>query len=125
MSPHVTALILGSVALSSVAQLALKVGVSSPHVQAALASGSRAGAAAALLGECRVLLGLGLYAVGALSWLIVLARADVSYAYPFMGLGFLLTTLLAWLVLGEPVGPARVLGTVLVVLGVWLIGTTT
>ena len=42
--------------------------------------------------------GFGLYCLGALVWLVVLARADVSYAYPFLGLGFILTMLVGWCV---------------------------
>ena len=122
MNWQVIALILVSVTLSTVAQLLLKTGMSSPAVQAALASGP-AGLLAALLNPW-VLGGLGLYGLGALLWLLVLARADLSYAYPFVGLGFVLTLLFSVLVLGEVASLPRVLGTALVVAGVVLISRT-
>ncbi len=35
-----------------------------------------------------ILMGLALYAVSAVLWMIVLSRVDLSYAYPFLGLTF-------------------------------------
>jgi multidrug transporter EmrE-like cation transporter len=68
-----------------------------------------------------VLAGLALYAFGALVWLLVLARAELSFAYPFVGLGFVMTLALGKFALGEDVSLARVAGTLLVVAGVVLI----
>jgi hypothetical protein len=36
----------------------------------------------------QVIAGLGLYTLGAILWLLVLARVDVSLAYPFVGLAY-------------------------------------
>jgi len=52
---------------------------------------------------------------------VVLNRVPVSFAYPFVGLGFILTAVLAWTLLGEGVSAGRALGTLLVALGVVLI----
>ena len=53
--------------------------------------------------------------------LLVLRRLDVTFVYPFVGLGFILTMFLgAWL-LSEPVTGTRIVGTLLVVAGVALI----
>lgn len=116
------ALILFSVTCSSLAQLLLKAG---------MARSAAAGASAADVGwqdtlayaltSPIVLGGLALYAFGALIWLLVLARADVSFAYPFVGLGFILTLLFGRFVLGEPVSLGRVMGTLLVTAGVVLV----
>ena len=59
--------------------------------------------------------------VGYLIWLVVLNRVAVSFAYPFVGLGFVLTAFLAWALLGEGLTAYRALGTLLVTLGVVLI----
>ena len=53
----------------------------------------------------------------------VLARVPVSMAYAFVALGFLLTTALGCLVLGEVLTLRRVMGTLLVAAGVWLVAT--
>jgi multidrug transporter EmrE-like cation transporter len=50
-----------------------------------------------------------------------LARIDVSVAYAFVALGFLLTMALGSLLLGEPLTLSKLSGTLLVVLGVWLV----
>ncbi len=66
-----------------------------------------------------MILGLSLYVLGALAWIWVLAKADVSFAYPFVGLGFILTMFLGWFVLQEPLTMIRFAGTILMVAGVY------
>jgi multidrug transporter EmrE-like cation transporter len=115
-------LIVFSVACSSVAQLLLKSGMarSVAASPAAAQAGWQATLVAALTSPL-VVAGLALYAFGALVWLLVLARADLSFAYPFVGLGFVMTLALGKFALGEQVSLARLMGTLLVVAGVVLI----
>jgi len=54
-------------------------------------------------------------------WLGVLAKIDVSIAYPFVGLGFILTALFGVFLLGEAFTVIRFVGTCLVVLGIILV----
>lgn len=118
MSLRLFLLVLASVALSALAQLALKTG-------ATRVSASRpAGAGVELLGMAQsplVLTGLALYGLGAVLWLFVLARAPLSLAYPFVGLGFVLTMLAGVFVLGEQVGAARIAGTLMIAAGCVLV----
>lgn len=113
-------LIFLSVAITAVAQVVLKRGMSASGMHEALGMGW-VSATAAIATNAWVLLGLALYFLGALIWLVVLNRVPVSFAYPFVGLGFVLTALLAWGALGEVFSAARVFGTLLVMLGVVLI----
>ena len=113
-------LILLSVTLTAVAQLVLKRGMSASGMHEALAPGWLP-AALAVASNAWVIAGLALYFVGALIWLVVLNRVAVSFAYPFVGLGFVLTALLAWALLGEGLTAYRAVGTLLVTLGVALI----
>jgi len=124
MNAKLLVLIIGSVSLSALAQLFLKLGMSDHTVQQALGQGSSYEAIRTVVSNLHVLAGLALYALGAAVWLLVLAKVDVSFAYPFVGLGFILTMLLGWLLLAEPVGAARVTGTMLVALGVYLVSTS-
>ena len=117
----ILSLILLSVALSAAAQITMKFGLSSSGVRAGLGSGSSLSAALAVATNPLVIIGLSLYAIGAILWLCVLARIDVSRAYPFMGLGFVLTAAFAALFLGEKVTAMRFSGTLLVVMGVVLV----
>ncbi len=65
--------------------------------------------------------GLACYALSVIVWITVLSRAEVSFAYPFLGLGFALVSLASWQLLGEPQTLQRIAGTALVVSGVVLI----
>ncbi len=112
-------LILISVSLSAIAQVTMKHGVSQPDIQKNLAEPMTALGYLATNGY--VLAGLALYVTSVAFWLFVLARLDVSVVYPFVGIGFILTMVLAAFALGEPVGPLRVAGTLLVVAGVALV----
>ena len=117
-------LILASVACSSVAQLLLKLGMVNAAYARASEARDWAGMAAAALLNPLVIGGLSLYFAGALVWLMVLAKADLSYAYPFVGLGFILSLALGFFVLQEPVTLQRLAGTVLIALGVVLVAGT-
>jgi drug/metabolite transporter (DMT)-like permease len=114
-------LILFSVSLSAIAQIALKTGMSSPRIQSAIQNAPGIELAWGIATNWRVVLGLALYFLGALVWLLVLARVDVTMAYPFVGLGFILTMILGAWFLSEPVSTIRIVGTLLVVAGVALI----
>lgn len=105
-------LILFSVSLSALAQLLLKTGVGRVG-----ASHAGIDTMLAYLTSPWVLGGLMLYGLGALAWLFVLARLPLSAAYPFVGLGFILTMLIGVSVLGEAVSTGRVAGTLLIALG--------
>jgi multidrug transporter EmrE-like cation transporter len=110
-------LVLLSVMMSALAQICLKLGMSSPAVQQAFSS-SKAVAIYTVASNPAVLGGLTLYGLGAMIWLLVLARVNVSIAYPLVSIGFILTAAFAVLILGEPVSKAMMIGTVLITIGV-------
>jgi multidrug transporter EmrE-like cation transporter len=68
-----------------------------------------------------VLFGLLCYGLGFMVWLIVLSKAEVSYAYPLISLGYVFTAVLARLMFGEAVGLMRMAGIVITCLGVFII----
>lgn len=119
MSPITVILILISITLSAIAQIAMKYGVSRPEIQVNLASPFVALSHIATNGY--VITGLALYGSSVVFWLFALAKLDVSVAYPFVGIGFLLTMIFGAIVLGEPVGFLRIVGTMLVITGVILV----
>lgn len=120
LSWTVLTLIFISVTISAVAQVTLKQGMSSAAVQQSLAGGWLE-IVIAVASSLYVWLGLIFYALGAVLWLGVLAKADVSIAYPFVGLGFILTALFGVFLLGEAFSVIRFVGTCLVVLGIILV----
>ena len=118
MTRSVLLLVLVSVLLSSVAQIALKGGMSSPGVGAASGGDFNLAMLRAIVLNPKVLFGLFLYFTSAAVWLFVLARIDVGLAYPFVGLGFVVTMMLAWAIYGEVPTPGRVAGALLICTGV-------
>jgi multidrug transporter EmrE-like cation transporter len=121
MSLPTLGLILLSISLSAIAQGLFKFGMSSDAVKRALAGESPINAALAVLLSTGVLGGLSLYGIGTVLWLGVLSRIDVSLAYPFVGLGFVLTALIGYFLFGDTLGPLRIGGIALVILGIFLI----
>ncbi len=68
--------------------------------------------------------GLFLYALGAISWIAVLRRMDLSYAYPFLALNFVLIALVGQFVLGEAVPWIRWVGIAAICVGILLIANS-
>ncbi len=121
MTLKVFVLIITCVTLSALSQMVMKIGMSQPQIQSALTTGFKLGTVWDVATNIYVVLGLGMYVLGAGLWLLVLSKVDVSMAYPFVGLGFVMTMLLGWLFLQETVGMIRISGTFLIVVGVILV----
>lgn len=120
MTGGTLALILLSVTLSACAQVLFKFGVA--PVPGPVGSPSLIGAVVGTLLRPGVLGGLALYGIGTMVWLRALAQIELSQAYPFVGLGFVMTAVLGHLVFNEALGPTRLIGIALVIAGVVLIG---
>lgn len=110
-----------SIALSVAAQFSLKAGMSERGVKAALAQPYSLKTLFDVLTDKYVLVGFMLYGLGAVVWLGVLSKWDVSKAYPLVGLGFVFTVAIGFLV-GEQVTIPRVIGVALICAGVFLVG---
>ena len=115
------AIILASVSLSAMAQTCFKYGVSSPTSMRVTWTRTALDGVLSQLLNPAVLIGLLLYGIGTLLWLQVLARIELSQAYPFVGLGFIMTALLGVVLFGDTVGPLRLAGIVLVMSGIAVI----
>lgn len=72
--------------------------------------------------EPRLWLGLVLFGVSALFWLVVLSRVSLSIAYPLVGLSYIVVVVLARFFLHEAVPPLRWLGVTIIAVGIALIG---
>jgi len=68
-----------------------------------------------------VLLGMLTFVVSTGSHLLVLSRVDLSFAYPFLSLAYVVVTVYAYLVFKEDVNLYRVAGVALICLGTILI----
>jgi len=54
-------------------------------------------------------------------WLAVISRVHLSYAYPLLAFGYVVTAFLARLIFNESISPARWAGIVVICLGVVLV----
>ena len=63
-------------------------------------------------------LGFLCYSISIVIYLIVLSRVDVSYAYPFLSLGFALTAIYGKVFFGENLTMLRIVGITIIILGV-------
>jgi multidrug transporter EmrE-like cation transporter len=121
MTIRVLSLILTSVSLSALAQVSFKMGMSSHNVRAALEEHSNLRALASFFTNPTILGGLALYAIGTVLWLNVLARSELSQAYPFVGLGIVLAGLFGYFLFNDTLNPMRLMGTVVVIAGIILV----
>lgn len=105
-------LIVFSVLLNAIAQLLLKKGMTS-------LGELELSAQFVLKGVLNpfIIGGLGIYAISIVSWLIVLARVNVSIAYPFLSLGFIFSAVVAYFAFGEPLSLQKILGIALICAG--------
>lgn len=71
-----------------------------------------------------VFYGLFAYTLAAATWIMVLSRVDVSFAYPALSLGYVAVLIFSVVYLHEAVTPMRIFGTLLIVSGVMLIFRT-
>ncbi len=71
-----------------------------------------------------VILGLFVMVISMGSHLVVLSRVEISYAYPFLGLSFVLITMWGYFALGEGVTFWRVLGVLMISAGVAVVART-
>jgi len=114
-------LILVSVTLAAVAQVTLKAGMN--HVTDANGGelAMNADSLKQIATQALVWVGLAIFAVSAVLWLFALSRANLSFAYPFAALGYVIIVIASILFLGEHVQPLTWVGVVLIVTGILLI----
>jgi multidrug transporter EmrE-like cation transporter len=65
--------------------------------------------------------GLVIYGVGTIFWLAALSRTELSYAYPFASLSYVIMLAASWSLFDEKISLGRIIGTVVICAGVLLI----
>jgi len=68
-----------------------------------------------------VFTGLGIYVISVVFWLFALSRVDLSFAYPFASLSYVIMLIASWRLFDENITPVRLIGTLLVGIGVLVI----
>lgn len=124
MSARILAFLIIGVVLSASAQVELKLAMMKPQVQMSILQLDAAGIRPLVLQLARVpelYIGVALYLLSMIVWLYVLSRVDMSVAYPFVGLGIVLTTIAGSVLLSEPVTALRLGGCFLIAIGIVLV----
>jgi drug/metabolite transporter (DMT)-like permease len=66
-------------------------------------------------------LSIGCYGISAILWMVILSRVEVSFAYAFLSLGFVIVALLGYLIFNEHITRLRIVGIVFICTGVLLV----
>lgn len=62
--------------------------------------------------------GMFLHVSALVVWLWALSKVDISFAYPFLALGYVLVSAMAWFWLGETLSLMKILGMAIVIVGI-------
>lgn len=108
-------IIISSIACSALAQIMLKLGMGRVTIDSVTPT-----SLLTLFLNPFIITGMALYVAAMLIWLYVLKYVEVSYAYPFTALGFILVTVIAFF-MGEAVTPLRIAGMALIIAGIFVI----
>jgi len=71
-----------------------------------------------------VMAGLTCYVVSVMVWLMVLSRVEVTFAYPLLSIGYIVTAFAGWVFFDENMNYLRWSGILVICLGVYLITRT-
>lgn len=74
-----------------------------------------------LLSNGWIVVGGMLHVLALVVWLFALSKVDITFAYPFLALGYVLVTLMAYLWLGEQLNLERLTGMLMIVSGLIVI----
>lgn len=119
-----SALAIFAVVLSTAGQLLLRDGMEQVGYIGVSRLSSPARLALQIARTPQVLVGLALFGISAVAWLIVLSRAPISFAYPFAGFTYVAITAFAHFALHENIPIVRWAGVALIVAGVIVVGST-
>jgi multidrug transporter EmrE-like cation transporter len=113
-------LIIVSVAMNALAQLAIRKGMLAVG-DLGIQGGGLVSMMMRMLANGYLWLAMVLYGFSILLWMFVLSKVEVSFAYPFLSLGYGIVLVLGFFLFGEQVTLLRVAGVMVIVVGVILI----
>ncbi|XPV77582.1 MAG: EamA family transporter [Desulfovibrio sp.] len=109
-------LVLFSVSMTTMGQIFQKLGAG--RITDSMSEGKSVLAAA-----CNLYIFFGIVALGlgAISWLLVLSRMELSMAYPLISLGYVLVAFASRYIFHEKIPPTRWIGIAIIMVGIGLI----
>jgi multidrug transporter EmrE-like cation transporter len=116
-----TLIILLSVSISSLAHVFLKRGMIFHHLNNGIATDDLFILSLKFLSNYWILGGIFLHFCALIFWLWALSYVEISYAYPFLALGYVMVGAMAWLWLGEDISLAKIIGMAVIMIGILII----
>ena len=110
-------IILTSILMSSTAHVVLKKGMSSLAASYESQPANLIYTAWITATNIWIIGGMALHVGALVIWLWALNRVDITFAYPFLALGYVLVSLMAWFWLGESITQTRVTGMLIIIIG--------
>jgi len=68
-----------------------------------------------------VIAGMALHVSALVVWLWALSKVDISFAYPFLALGYIFVSAMAWLWLDEELSAMKLLGIGIIIMGILIL----
>lgn len=115
-------IIIISILFSSSSQLLLKIGVMQlNNAKTPYNLEGVIGIVSAIFTNIYILTGIAFQVFALLIWLYVLKRVEVSYAYPFIALGFIFVMFFSYLFFDESLDTYKVIGGAIICLGIFVL----
>lgn len=118
--PNNIIIILLSIVMSSTAHVLLKKGMMT-HASNGISSDGVFSLVWVVVTNVWVMGGMFLHVSALVIWLLALSKVDISFAYPFLALGYVLVSAMAWLWLGEELSQMRIIGLAVIVIGIFIL----
>jgi len=111
-------LILGSVSLNASAQILMRKGMLS---LGEVSISSLIKTLPQMITNVWLWLSIFCYGISIITWMMVLSRVEVSFAYAFLSLGFIIVTVIGYFLFNENVTFIRIIGIILICIGVYFV----
>lgn len=121
--PMVIALLLAGITLSVTGEFLLKFGMNRFGVLD-LQPGTLLPTLVRVFTQPLIVLGFAFVFSASIFWLAVISRVHLSYAYPLLAFGYVVTALLSRFLLNEAISPTRWAGIAVICVGVALVSRT-
>lgn len=114
------ALAIFSISLGAVGQFLLKLGVNKMG-GLSFKREELASTVLKIATQPQIMIGILLFVMSMVIWLFVLSKMELSRAYPMVSISYVLVALLARVFLGETIPASRMVGIVIILLGVVMV----
>ncbi|PSW65591.1 hypothetical protein C0W88_09170 [Photobacterium leiognathi subsp. mandapamensis] len=116
-----TLIIVLSVFFSSSSQLLLKKGAETLVIPSVFTLETIYRLSINIISNIYLVGGVLFQVIALLVWIYVLKKVDVSYAYPFISLGFVFVIFMGYLLYNEPIGYIKLAGSLIICIGVFIL----